>query len=323
VGTGFGTEDTRGAVARGSLRKGAGMVVVVVGLLGLGFVGGWVARGRRCAAATENTRTEDRDRDGRPDRWIERDALGRLARVREDRDHDGFPERTEIYVDGRLNRIDYDSDGDKRYDSTDQVNPRGVVVMTLTDRNWNTLPERWVQFNARHQIASEWIDENEDSTPERYRAYDMTGRLTEEGIDGDGDGLYEVNRSFNTRWPPTAGPLRIDRDDDRDGIFERRETYSLEGQLRAVNDDSDEDNVRDRITLYRPDGTVRKEGRDRDGDGFFEEWRFPQPGAPARVGHDDDGDYDIDRWETPGPPSGWCERCGCQAPTRGAPRPGP
>jgi hypothetical protein len=294
-----------------------GRLLAVLLAAGAGVAAGWIGRGRRLAPRGETTATEDRNHDGRPDRWVERDALGRTSRVRDDGNHDGFPERTEVYVDGRLNRIDYDSDGDRRYDSTDQVSPAGVVVMTMTDRNWNTLPERWVQYNARRRVASEWIDENEDSTPERYRSYDVAGRLAEEGVDADGDGLYEVNRTFNTRWPHEAGPLRVDRDDDRDGIFERRETYGRDGRLRTVNDDSDGDSVRDRLAVYRPDGTVRKEGRDRDGDGFYEEWRFPQTGGPARLGRDDDHDYDIDRWDAPGPPAGWCEaRCGGDAPRR-------
>lgn len=296
-------------------RRPLAAVGALVAVGALGFGGGWLARGRRVAPAAAVT-TEDRNRDGAVDRWVERDARGRLATVRDDRDHDGAPDRTEIYVDGRLNRIDYDSDGDGRYDTTDQVNPEGVVVMIMTDRNWNTLPERWVQLNARRQVASEWIDANEDSTPERYRSFDTAGRLTEEGVDDDGDGLYELNRTFNTRWPPTAGPLRVERDDDRDGIFERRETYTQEGRLRTVNDDSDGDSVRDRIAVYRPDGSVRKQGHDRDGDGFFEVWRFPQTAGPARVGHDDDEDYDIDRWDAPGAPDGWCAaRCSGDAPS--------
>lgn len=274
-----------------------------------GFAAGARIR-RQPVPQGERVTAEDRDHDGRPDRWVERDAANRIAKVREDRNHDGFPERTEIYVDGRLNRIDYDSDGDGRYDSTDQVGVDGAVLMTMTDRNWNSIPERWVQYNARHQVASEWIDADEDSTPERYRSFDSAGRLTEEGVDDDGDGLYEENRTFNTRWAPTAHALRVERDEDRDGVFERRESYTAEGLLRTVNDDSDGDSVRDRISLYRADGTVLKEGHDRNGDGFFEEWRFMSPGAPAQVGHDDDEDYDIDRWEAPGAPAGWCAaRC--------------
>lgn len=120
----------------------------------------------------------------------------------------------------------------------------------MTDRNWNTVPERWVQLNARGQISSEWVDANEDSAPERSRSFDAAGRLTEEGIDADGDGLFEVTRTFNTRWPPGSGPLRIERDEDRDGVNERRESYTVTGALRSANDDTDGDGVRDHISLF-------------------------------------------------------------------------
>lgn len=279
---------------------------------GAGFAGGWRFASRRVAPkpAVAREASEDRNHDRRPDRWVERDDRGRIARVRDDRDFDGFAERTEIYVDGRLNRVDYDSDNDRRYDSTDQLGTDGRVIFVMSDRNWNTVPERWVQLNARGQVSSEWVDANEDSAPERYRSFDTAGRLTEEGVDGDGDGLYEVTRTFNTRWAPGSSPLRVERDDDRDGVFERRESYTSEGVLRSTNDDSDGDGVRDHLTLYLPDGTVHKEGFDRDGDGYFESWRFPMRGAPARAGYDDDEDYDIDRWDAPGAPERWCAaRC--------------
>jgi hypothetical protein len=278
---------------------------------GAGFAGGWYASARRAPRpAVMRDVTEDRNHDGRPDRWVERDARGRPAKVRDDRDYDGFPERTEIYVDGRLNRVDYDSDHDRLYDSTDQLGSHGGVLFVMTDRNWNTVPERWVHLNARGQISSEWIDADEDSAPERSRTFDAAGRLTEEGIDADGDGLFEELRTFNTRWPAGSGPLRIERDEDRDGVNERRESYTVTGLLRSSNDDTDGDGVRDHISLFRPDGFLRKEGYDRDGDGFFESWRFPVAGAPSRAGYDDDEDYDIDRWDPPGAPERWCAaRC--------------
>lgn len=277
-------------------------------LAGGGFAGGWIAR--RPPKTIERTTTEDRNRDGKPDRWVERDEQGRVAKVREDRNFDGYAERVEIYVDGRLNRVDYDSNNDRSFDATDQLNGDGRVLFNYTDRNWNTLPERWVQLNARGRVTAEWIDANEDTVPERFRSFDGEGRLLEEGVDANGDGLYEVNRSFNVRWPEGAPPLRIEHDDDADGVFERRETYTREGVLRSINEDTDHDGTRDHLTLVLPGGAVRKEGFDRDGDGFFEEWRYPLGDHSFRAAYDEDEDYDLDRWDPPGPPPAWCAaRC--------------
>lgn len=292
-----------------------GRIAVVVGALALmtaSFVGGWVAH--RPPRALDTTTTEDRNRDGRPDRWVERDSLGRVAKVRDDVNRDGFAERVEIYVDGKLNRVDQDSNGDLRYDTTDQLGSDGRVLFTYTDRNWNTLPERWVQLNTHAQVTAEWIDANEDTAPERYRSFDGAGRLLEEGSDDNADGLFEVNRSYNPHWPAGSHPLRVEHDDDGDGVFERRESYTREGVLRSINADTDHDGTRDHITLVRPDGSVRKEGFDRDGDGFFEEWRYPLENRSFRAAYDEDEDYDLDRWDPPGPPPGWCEaRCAVRA----------
>lgn len=295
--------------------RAAALIAAIVAA-GAGFAGGWAAHR---PPAPLRVVVEDRNHDGRPDRWVERDERGRITRVRDDRNQDGFEERVELYVDGKINRVDYDSDNDRSLDSTDQLGGDGRVLYRLTDRDWNTVPERWVQLNARGQVTGEWIDANQDAAPERVRSFDTAGRLTEEGVDSDGDGTYEVDRTFNTRWPPTAGPLRIERDDDADGIYERRESYTVEGMLRSVNDDPDGDGSREHIVLLRVDGSVRKEGFDRDGDGFFEEWRFPA--TPARVAHDDDSDYDLDRWDAPGAPEGWCAaRCVTGAAAPPAPR---
>ncbi len=308
-------QEPGGAAAVVDVRVGPPWWALVAGalmLLGIGLGGGWMARARWRGPAAQSVgpqEAEDTDHDGRPDRWTQRDGQGRPVRVSLDTNRDGRPDRTEIFVGARLNRVDYDSDGDGRYDATDQVGDNGRPLLRLSDRDWNSVPERWVQLDARGRITAEWIDANQDSAPERFRAFDPAGRMTEEGTDGDADGLYEVNRIYNTRWPAGSPPVRIERDDDRDGIFERRETYTAAGVLRAVNVDSDGDGIRDHLTLLSADGTVRKEGFDRDGDGSFESWRFPVPGG-SRVGYDDDDDYDLDRWDAPGPPPNWCAaRC--------------
>lgn len=291
-----------------SRRSWARYALVALLAAALGAAGGYAAH--RPPRAGSVVTEQDTDRDGRVDRWTERDATTHaLMKVSDDLTRDGRPDRVEIYVDGRPNRVDRDSDRDGRFDVTDQFGANGRVLLSLTDRDWNTIPERWVQFGAEGIITGEWVDANQDSAPERYRAFDRAQRITEEGTDADGDGIFEVNRVFNTRWPDGAPPVRIERDDNRDGIYERRETYSRQGALLAVNVDTDNDGVRDHLTLYGPNAQPLKDGYDRDGNGFFEEWRFPIAGG-VRVGFDDNDDYDLDRWEPPGPPDGWCAaRC--------------
>ncbi|MBI5514387.1 MAG: hypothetical protein HY909_11500 [Deltaproteobacteria bacterium] len=253
---------------------------------------------------------EDRNRDGRADRWVERDPDTRaLTRVTEDLDFNGRVDRIEVWAAGRIQRVDTDSDRDGTLDTTNTLGAQGQVLFTLTDRDWNSIPERWIQRNSHGELSGEWIDPNQDTAPDRFRSFDRAGRCTDEATDADADGLFELNRVYNTRWPEGSHPVRIERDEDHDGLYERRESYDREGRLLAVNEDTDGDGVRDHFTLFRGAREVAKEGFDRDGNGFFEEWRFPVPGG-VRVGRDLNDDYDLDAWDRPGPPEGWCQaRC--------------
>ena len=295
-------------------RAEAFAVAVALVLSGaLGATGHWWFRGRRrvepaAQVPATGVTAEDRDHDGRPDRWVERDARGAITLVREDQNRDGRADRMSVYVSGRPNRVDYDADFDGRFDHTDDLGADGRVLFTRADADWNTVPERWVQFNAQGRETGEWVDPDQDTIPDRYRAFDARGRVTEEGVDANGDGLYEVNRIYNQRWPDGSPPVRIERDDDRDGVYERRETYTLDGRLKAVQLDTDGDGTRDRMTLFDPAGRVIKDGSDADGDGYFELWRYPQSDGSVRVAHDDDGDQDTDYWDPPGAPAGWCAR---------------
>lgn len=295
-----------------------------------GLLGGWLARGRwgraLVAAPTAMEQgprsiaiAEDSNRDGHPDRWIVRDARGRLVTITTDRNADGRGDRVEHFgSDGRPNRTDYDDDFDGHYERYDSVSAEGRVLYSYDDRDWDDIPERWVQRGARGEVVTEWIDSNEDGVPERYRGLDARGRVYEEAEDADGDGLYEVQRTFNPEWPATQ-PQFIDRDDDRDGRFERREAFYRDGRTRFVLLDSDGDGERDTQRFYTASGTVLKEGRDLDRDGIYEQWRFPQPGGGSRVGYDTDGDHDIDRWDPPGAPEGWCvARCATSLPSQDA-----
>jgi hypothetical protein len=237
-----------------------------------------------------------------------------LLSLETDRNGDGRPDRREHFAGGlRVYRVDLDEDFDGKFDRYDTMTAQGYAILSHYDRDWNDSPERWVQRGGAGTIISEWTDQDENGAPERYREFDRNGRVTEEGVDQDGDGLYEVERFYNPQWPNPTQPETIERDDDRDGQFERREVFDSAGRLAIVLLDTNGDGNRDVMRFMLADGTVRKEGRDRDGNGDFEEWRYPQVGSGVRVGYDDDNDRDIDRWDSPGAPAGWCAaRCRVQ-----------
>jgi hypothetical protein len=226
-----------------------------------GASGAWWLRGRRAAAppapaAATGVTAEDRDRDGRPDRWVERDARGAITLVREDQNRDGRPDRMSVYVSGRPNRVDYDSDLDGRFDAHRRGRRRRAGALhPLRPPTGTPSPSGGCSSTRGGGRPGSGSTPTRTRSPERYRAFDAAGRVTEEGVDANGDGLYEVNRIFNQRWPAGSPPVRIERDDDRDGIFERRETYTRAGVLKAVQ-------RRQRRRRHpRPDDPLRRGGR--------------------------------------------------------------
>jgi hypothetical protein len=281
----------------------------------LGFSRGVASRPPPPRGVTQ--RAEDTNRDGRPDRWLTVDERGVTLSIATDRNRDGRPDKNEHLVGGlRPVRVDYDEDFDGRYDRYDSITREGYAILTHYDRDWDDAPERWVQRGASGSIVSEWTDSDENGAPERYREFNPQSRLTEEGIDEDGNGLYEVQRFYNPRWRDPTRPEYVERDDDGDGQFERREVFSENGDLEMVQTDTDDDGRRDKWQYLAPPAPgvqgpqrVVKEGLDRNGDGSPDEWRYPD-GTGVRVAYDDDDDRDVDRWDRPGPPAGWCAaRC--------------
>jgi hypothetical protein len=275
-------------------------------------VAGARAQGARGRAGER--RPEDRDRDGRPDRWVERDAAGRLSRVRDDRDRDGFPERTEIYVDGRLNRIGLRL---RPRQALRQHRPGGADGRGGDDHDrpqLEHLPERWVQFNAR--------------------APDRVG-VARRGRGLDARALPLVRRAGGSprraSTPTATGSTRSTAPTTPAGPRARRRCASSatttatastsgarptpsEGRLRTVNDDSDGDGVRDRITVFdRADGESWpvKEGRTATATASSRSGASRSPAGPRASATTTTRTTTSTAGRRPAPPAGWCAaRCG-------------
>jgi hypothetical protein len=289
-----------------------------------GRPGRWL-RGRRAparhaAGRRRGVTAEDRDHDGRPDRWVERDARGAFTlcarteprrRARPDerlRRRAGPTARTTTPTDGRF-------DAHRR---PRRRRPR--ALHPLSDADWNTVPERWVQFNAQGQETGRVGRRRPGHDPRALPRLRRARRVTEEGVDANGDGLYEVNRIFNTRWPAHRGPpVRIERDDDRDGVYERRETYTRDGRLKhRARRHRRRRHARPHDRLFDPTGGSSRRAPTATATGTSSSGASPGRRATRASPTTTTSDYDIDRWERPGPPTGGAPlRCVTRAPVTG------
>jgi hypothetical protein len=137
---------------------------------------------------------------------------------------------------GRLEKIEWDSNGDGRPDHI--AHYEGGRIARLIE-----------------------IDENYEGTIDRWEYYDEAGVLIKIGSARRGTGAPDY-------WiypGPNGLPRRIEIDDDRDGKVERAEIFE-DGQLVAVELDTDRDGRVDRWQRWVK-GKLRGEDLDTDGDG--------------------------------------------------------
>lgn len=137
--------------------------------------------------------------------------------------------------DDRLQRIEYDSNGDGR-------------------------PDQVAHHAGRKLPGLIEVDENFDGASDRWEEYDETGRLTRVGVSrrGDKPDLWQV-------LGPDNQPARREYDDDGDGRVDRSEVLAG-GRLQRLEIDGDRDGRVDRWQHWR-EGRLASEDLDTDGDG--------------------------------------------------------
>jgi hypothetical protein len=136
---------------------------------------------------------QDRNEDGRLDRWEYYDHAGKLVKVGFSRRDNGKPDAwAEPGADGRISRVLVSSTGDEaridRWESYDSADPERIAAVE-EDLNGDGKPDKWEKYSGGQlQIAE--FDENRDGRPDRRLTYqagalvliesepDETGRFT-------------------------------------------------------------------------------------------------------------------------------------------------
>jgi hypothetical protein len=105
-----------------------------------------------------STRTEDLNRDGRPDVWRAYGRDGRIASVAVDTNFDGRSDVEELYENGVLVRRQTDRDFDDQIDLVQDFDPATrQIVRSLTDVNADGVADLLVLFQDGTPVFSKWI----------------------------------------------------------------------------------------------------------------------------------------------------------------------
>ena len=164
-------------------------------------------------------KTEDRDHDGRPDRWIQQ-LNGRKRELLDD-DHDGRPEKTIYYEPGsdKIARIEEDTNGDGQPDAW-TIYKDGKILVRRADTNGDGEIDSWT-FYRDGQVVRQEQDTDGDGVRDRIDYYE-NGKLVRRSEDRDGDGHPERITLFDAK----GNPIEVDEDKNGDGKIDVRSYYT-------------------------------------------------------------------------------------------------
>jgi hypothetical protein len=133
-------------------------------------------------APADRTRTEDRNRDGRPDVWRSYARDGRVARIAVDTNFDGRSDVEEYYENGALVRRESDRDFNDQIDLVQDFDrTTQQIVRSVSDVNSDGVADLLVLFQDGRPVYSKWA-QTIRALPVRAVAATGTSRKTHQPL---------------------------------------------------------------------------------------------------------------------------------------------
>ncbi len=130
----------------------------------------------------------------------------------------------------------------------------GKNVVT-SDLNKDDRPDVWRLYKTEDEggtkiefMTCKQVDFNADGRKDWVVAYNRKGNPIFEKTDYDYDGVWDMSAVFDGK---TGHYAEIERDDDHDGRFEKKELYDSAGVLQSVRRDRNGDNQPDQWEQYK------------------------------------------------------------------------
>ena len=151
---------------------------------------------------------------------------------------------------GRLQRIEYDSNGDGRPDHVARHDGRRHAYQMDVDVDFDGRPDRWERYDAEGKLLKVGAASGPERAPDVWVVPGADGETARREHDADGDGVPE-------RIEIVASGLvaEVHIDADRDGRLDRWQKWEG-GRLAGEELDTDGDGRADRRLRYDPRGKV-------------------------------------------------------------------
>jgi hypothetical protein len=157
------------------------------------------------------------------------DTWGRLQRIEYDSNGDGRPDII-AYHDGAKSPhlLEIDEDFDGKVDRWEDYDPSGVLVKVGVSRHGTERPDMWVFPGPGGMPARKEYDDNGDGFVDRVELFE-NGQLVQVQLDTDGDHRMD-------RWQTWEDGHLVseDLDTDGDGQPDRRIRYAKNGKILSV-----------------------------------------------------------------------------------------
>jgi hypothetical protein len=152
--------------------------------------------------------------------------------------------------DGKLIRLLYDQNGDKKADVVMTFYPNGRPKQVEADTDFDGAIDRWQYYSEAGLVEKEGSSRKGTAQQDTWQYFDAKGNVTRREVDETGDG--KVDRTENLQ---DGRVVSVGVDSNGDGKIERWQTWS---GGRAVSEelDIDADGIMDRRLRYGPGGRL-------------------------------------------------------------------
>ena len=201
---------------------------------------------------------KDLDEDGRVDQVLIYDDSGTILCVETDKNHDGYAERLQVYKDGRLVRIERDTDKARKINCIDYFENDKRVRQKRFGLDGNLVQISF--FDEKEQIRL--MKKDTTGTKEfDTHYYFINGILLSSTRDTDDNGRVNVWTAFENQLPKEQK-----QDENEDGIMERVLIFDSEGKLKKLFKDPFVKGKYKSIGFFEK-GEIKIQHRDQNEDG--------------------------------------------------------
>ena len=152
---------------------------------------------------------------------------------------------------GRLQRIEYDSNGDGRADHVARHDGRKRPYQVDVDVDFDGRPDRWERYDDEGRLLRVGAASGPERAPDVWEVPGPGGETARREHDADGDGVPERVEVLE------AGRVaQVQLDADRDGRIDRWQEWR-DGRLAGEDLDTDGDGRPDRRLRYDARGKVQ------------------------------------------------------------------